>query len=548
MTSSLSRRDVLKAGAAVPAALALGLGGASSALGAPTRQEGGGGTLRFGYDQQTSYSHFMFLRDYAGGENIYSRIFANAKLLVLSQDRSTYEPDLAERWEFSEDGLTLTFFLRQGLTWHDGEPFTAADVEFTFLMQSMPGLGPDNMGNKFVNYFVGQKELIDGGTTMSGMHVIDDHTISFDLLKPINAELLYEQLNGSCIAPKHLLSQYLDRDKAKDILADPWATTEAHVGLGPFRVVEYVPDQYVVYEPFENYWKGKPKLDKLIYRSFADSQTVAAALENDEIDVGWIPESEFERMEKIESLYFHLAKTAAYHGTPFNTRQEALSDKRVRQALLMAIDRETLVAQIWKNATEVVHTPIEVPRFGESPNLIKYPYDPERAKQLLTEAGWDPERKLRWAVAELPADDTFFAAINDYWAAVGVQTEYQIKGQDDSVIMAPKWDFDLYRSAYGLGSPAAVALLLDNRSCTSVCPGLENPRMQELFDAYLEPKTEEEYQQIVYELQDIISDEVPTLILARISNIWGLNKRVTGLEPIYGVSNNWHMESVTVSG
>ncbi len=547
MTSNLSRRDVLKAIPAGTAALAVGLSGAGATLGAPALQETGGGTLTFGYDQQTSYSHFMFLRDYAGGENIYARIFANAKLLVLSKDRSIYEPDLAERWEFSEDGLTLTFYLRQGLTWHDGEPFTAADVEFTFLMQSMPGLGPDNMGNKFVSFFVGQKELIETGTTMSGMHVLDDYTISFDLLAPVNPETLYERLNGSCIAPKHLLSQYLDRDKAKDILADPWATTAAHVGLGPFRVVEYVPDQYVVYEPFENYWRGRPVLDKLIYRSFADSLTVSAALENDEIDVGWIPESEYERMQEIDSLYFHLAKTQAFHGSPFNTRQTALSDKRVRQALLLAVDREALVETIWKNATTVVHSPIDVPRFGDSPNLIKYPYDPERAKQLLTEAGWDPERKLRWTMGELPADDTLFAAINDYWAAVGVQTEYQIIGQDDSKMMAPEWDFDLYRSAYPLASPATVAGHLDARICTHSCPGLSNPRMEELFDAYLQVKTEDEYKQIVFELQDIISDEVPYLMLARIANIWGLNTRVTGLEPIYGVSNNWEMEKVTVT-
>lgn len=547
MTTHLSRRDVLKAIPAGTAALAVGLSGAGAALGAPARQETGGGTLTFGYDQQTSYSHFMFLRDYAGGENIYSRIFANAKLLTLSKDRSIYEPDLAERWEFSEDGLKLTFYLRQGLTWHDGEPFTAADVEFTFLMQSMPGLGPDNMGNKFVSFFVGQKELIEAGTTMSGMHVLDDYTISFDLLAPVNPETLYERLNGSCIAPKHLLSHYLDRDKAKDILADPWATTAAHVGLGPFRVVEYVPDQYVVYEPFENYWRGRPVLDKLIYRSFADSLTVSAALENDEIDVGWIPESEYERMQEIESLYFHLAKTQAFHGSPFNTRQAALSDKRVRQALLMAVDREALVETIWKNATTVVHSPIDVPRFGDSPNLIKYPYDPERAKQLLTEAGWDPERKLRWTMGELPADDTLFAAINDYWAAVGVQTEYQIIGQDDSKMMAPEWDFDLYRSAYPLASPATVAGHLDTRVCTHSCPGIVNPRMEKLFDEYIQVKTEDEYKQIVFELQDIISDEVPYLMLARIANIWGINKRVTGIEPIYGVSNNWEMEKVTVT-
>src|SRR5438105_10467337 len=104
------------------------------------------------------------------------------------------------------------------------------------------------------------------------------------------------------MAPKHILMPYLNRDKAKDILTSEWATTAKHVGMGPFKVVEYVPDQYIIYEPFADYYRGKPKLSKLIFRPFADALTMAASLEKKEIDVGMrLPATEVTRLKKNDS-------------------------------------------------------------------------------------------------------------------------------------------------------------------------------------------------------------------------------------------------------
>ena len=147
-------------------------------------------------------------------------------------------------------------------------------------------------------------------------------------------------------------------------------------------------------------------LDKLIYRSFADGQTMAAALENGEIDACAIPPTELERFKAMEHLNFRMnADNPSVGGTPINTRRGMLSDKRVRQALLYAIDREAINNTLLAGAGQVIDTRYEhPPRFGISPNMKTYPYDPDKAKELLEEAGWDGSQTLQWAVQAVPSN------------------------------------------------------------------------------------------------------------------------------------------------
>ena len=268
-----------------------------------------GGTLTFSVAQKTSYSHFMFLRHYAGGENIYSRTFPNAKLLTINHDQTDFIPDLAEKWEFSQDGKQLTFTLRKGLKWHDGQPFTSKDVNFTYHMIGIPGLGSTLMGSLFSGYITGMQEWIDGkADKIAGLSTPDDLTVVFALDDAFSHLTLFALFNQVCIAPDHILHEYLDRDKGKNILQSEWATTAKHVGIGPFRVTEYVPDQYIVYAPFADYYRGKPRLDKLIYRPFQDATTNAAALQNKEVDAGRLAATDYPRFQKFDFLNFNTAK------------------------------------------------------------------------------------------------------------------------------------------------------------------------------------------------------------------------------------------------
>ncbi|MGH2558832.1 MAG: ABC transporter substrate-binding protein [Thermomicrobiales bacterium] len=512
-----------------------------------------GGTLTLSVPQKTSFSHFMHMRHFAGGENIYSRTLANARLVTLNQDRSEFLGDLAERWEFSEDGMHLTFFLRQGLTWHDGEPFTSADVNFTYHMIGIPGVNSTLMGSLFSDYVVGMKEWIDGqAENISGLTMPDEYTVTFALHNAFSDLVLLTLFNQVCIAPNHVLSAYLDRTKGEEILRSEWATTANHIGLGPFKVVEYEPDQFIVYEPFENYYRGKPLLDQVIYRSYQDATTNAAALQNKEIDAARLPAVEYERFKEFDFLNFHENVSLTYSGTPFNTRQPYLN-KQVRQALFHAIDREAMAQTLYAGAVEVVHSPIAVPQYGDSPNLAKFEYDPERAQALLAEGGWDSSRKIRWAVAQIPdseQDQAYYAAINGFWEAVGVQAEFQVFGQDSTVLWGPGWDFDLYPSSYPIGIPASIAIHLDPRLASYVSAGFDTPEFVALWDAAQLQAPDEEMQATIWGLQEMIADEALSLMIVRSPDIWAVDKRVHGLTPAYfgyeADLYDWQLEKVWV--
>ncbi|MBX3010004.1 MAG: ABC transporter substrate-binding protein [Caldilineaceae bacterium] len=523
---------------------------AAAGAAAPAAGPAAGGTLNIGYGQKTSFSHLMHLRSYAGGETIYNRLMVQGKLVQLREPTKEFYPDLAESWEFAEDGMTLTFFLRQGLKWHDGEPFTAKDVEFTFLMAGLD-LGGYILTRYLAPYVVGVQEYIDAeAETISGLVVVDEYTVRFDLIKPVNGDLLLGAFNYTCMAPQHILSEYLNREKAQDILQSEWATTAKHVGIGPFKVVEYVADQYIVYEPYADYHFGAPKLSGLVYRSYQDRQTVAAAIEKQEIDVGWIPDTEYARMQALDYLTFRTPKATLTVGTVINGAQPHLQDKRVRQALLHAIDRDTIIAKIYAGASEKIDTLIQLPKFGDSPDLPRYDYDPEKAKQLLAEAGWDGQTPIRWLTDQIPSDTSIWDAINGYWAEVGVTGEFQINA-DLSAGRGPAYDFDLYWSSYPIGHPTEFASYFDSRSAESYYTGLDSPRYEELVDQSVLPLPDEEMKTVIYEMQELLADEARFLMICPTPNIWAINTRVHEILPIYAATgfNDWGgMQNVWVDG
>ena len=512
-----------------------------------------GGTLTLGVSQITSNSHLLHLRHYAGSENIYTRLLANARLITLDSDRVTFVGALAESFAFNDDATVITFTLRQGLTWHDDAPFTSRDVDFTYHMIGVPGVGPAVFGTTFNGAIVGMQEYIAGeADRISGVTVIDDFNISFEIFPNLNQWATLSLFNQICIAPDHILNQYLDWETGSSILESPWATTAEHVGIGPFKVVEYVADQFVRYEPFENYYNGKPLLAEVVYRPFADAVTLAAALENREIMVGRLPIGEVGRFENLDFLSIHSATSPSYQGTIFNARRPYLN-KQVRQALMYALDREAMAQVLYSGKVQVVHTPIEVPGIPESPTMMKFEYDPERATALLAEANWDPNQVIKWDVAAVPSDEAalaYYATINDFWSQVGVKADFNVFGQDTSLLWGPDWNFDLYPSAYPIGIPAWVGRGLDPRMAVGSSSGFDAEGFTGLWDAAQSNLTGDEEIAAIHALQDVVAEEALTLMIVRSPDIWGVGNNVHGLVPNYFPNEydlyDWHLEQVWV--
>jgi peptide/nickel transport system substrate-binding protein len=238
-------------------------------------------------------------------------------------------PALAESYEVSEDGKTVTFKLRQGVTWHDGEPFTSADVQFTVMeiLRKVHPRGPNSF-----------REVVSIDTP-------DAHTAVFNLANPAPYMLRALSAYESPMVPKHLLEGQDPRNS--DLATNP-------VGTGPFKFVEWQKGQYIRLDKNENYWKeGLPYLDRLVGRFIPDASTRTAAMENEEVmygAYGAIPNIDAVRLRDTEGFsvttdgYSMINPMALIE---FNTTIEPFNNAAIRKAVSLAIDREFLIENIW---------------------------------------------------------------------------------------------------------------------------------------------------------------------------------------------------------
>jgi peptide/nickel transport system substrate-binding protein len=291
--------------------------------------------------------------------------------------------DLADTWEASADKLTWTFNLRKGVTWHDGEPFTANDVKFSFDLCLNPKstLNPCQYGAPLYT-LVGAKDVQDGkATEISGVKVVDDNTITLtftapNALFPINISELF-------ILPQHAL-----KDIPVDTLktSDYWKTKQ--IGTGPFKWSNYTAGQSIELVAFDNYWRGRPKLDKIIRREFQDLAAGLLAFDAGELDFIYITADEVERETQNANATVIGAVSGVDNTIVLNwVKHPEFANVKFRQALEYAIDRQSIVDTIY-GGNAVLQGCIYA-----SPALLgsvePYPFDPAKAKALLAESGVD---------------------------------------------------------------------------------------------------------------------------------------------------------------
>ncbi|MGY4307894.1 peptide/nickel transport system substrate-binding protein [Bradyrhizobium sp. USDA 4369] len=280
-------------------------------------------------------------------------------------------PALAERWETAPDGLTITFHLRKNVSWHDGKPFTAADVKWT-LENVWKKLHPRNQATF---------------AKVTAVDTPDDHTVILRLSEPSIAILSSVNSNGAQVLPKHLY-------EGTDILSNPY--NNKPVGTGPFVFKEWSKGNYIVLERNPNYWdKGKPYLDRVIFKVIPDAGARSAAFEKGEVQYGVlspVPLKEAERLGKLPNVRVH---TQGYEWlspwlfADFNVERPYLKDVRVRRALAHAIDRNAIANVVWLGFATPATSPVpsSVAQFHDK-DVPKYDFDPKQAEALLDDAGF----------------------------------------------------------------------------------------------------------------------------------------------------------------
>lgn len=329
----------------------------ATGTGAPstTAQPNTGGTLRFAIDTEPErLNPILSDLDPISDQLLFNGLTRYGKDFVP-------EPDLAERWEISADGLVYTFFLRDAVTWHDGTPFTAEDVKFTYDAITGPDVTP---GKKFFYNEVASTE------------VVNPLTVRITLKNPINAFLGRASLG---IAPKHLL-------QGKNLNEDGF--NQNPVGTGPFKFVQWRPGEFVELDRNPAYHRGPAKLDKIIVSFVEDATARAVQLQADEIDGAWLPPVLASQFEGADDVTLYLWKSHDGRDITLNFYANSLfADKRVRQALNVAIDREAVLDSVFKGKGVVGWSPFHRTAFEAAAGepVVR---DLARAAQLMTDAGW----------------------------------------------------------------------------------------------------------------------------------------------------------------
>ena len=459
-------------------------------------------------------------------------------LLDLDEDLN-FQPMLADSVT-TEDNRNFIVHIDENAAWSDGTPVTAEDVEFTFLRLASPVIANPTL---MLYAFEGVNDdgfVEEGAESVEGVKVLDEKTVQFTTKYPI-ALTTFQNTYAFYLhtLPKHILGQYSE----EELSTLDWFN-HPDVVSGPYRVTAYDVDHYISYTANEQYWKGAPKIEKLNF-NILDSSQIYAGLQSGEIDVTHhtmtaIPQEDYENIEALENV-------SVVYGSPVTNQSVFIQtanipDERVRQALVYAIDRNQILEQLMKGHGEIVDGFLSSasPFYDES--ITPMAYDPEKAKALLAEAGWDGSQTLRFYVNS--GDGTFVNAAQvmaTQWTAVGIKTEIQTVDLATLMTIAGTTDYDLFAVQYTYAPvdpyPDIAWLLGGEGSWT----GYGNEEINEALAATQTSGSIEEMKQYYSVVDKKVQEEVPMFSAYIISGQGAVNKRLTGVNAnVYGFFINVH--------
>ncbi|MFJ7977555.1 ABC transporter substrate-binding protein [Peribacillus sp. JNUCC 23] len=280
--------------------------------------------------------------------------------LTKPTEKNEIVADLATDWKISPDQLTYTFTLRDDAKWQDGKPVTAEDVKFTLDKIRDPKTNSPISGD-----FNEIKEV----------NVLEENQVQITLSNPFPP--LLDKLKVG-IVPKHILQ---DEDiNTTDFNQNP-------VGNGPFKLKEWANDHTITVERSETYYGVKPKLDEVVFKPIPDANTRALQLKTGEIDLALMEPNQLASVKENDDFTVKTISTADYRAVMYNFRNPLFKDARIRQAMNLGIDREAIVSGMLANKGEPAYGPLQK-SWANAPQKDMYTYQPEKANQLLEEAGW----------------------------------------------------------------------------------------------------------------------------------------------------------------
>jgi ABC-type transport system substrate-binding protein len=524
------------AAAATPAAAA------TAARAAQTGSAGGQISI-----QWTKPVTFNPLYSTAGSEQGVERLIYGA--LVRVNDKLEAVPDLAEKVDVSPDATTYTFTLRKGINFSDGQPLTSKDVRFTFERA---------VDKRAATYWRGRLLDIQGATeygdqqapNISGLETPDDYTVKMTLRHPDSTWLLtLGDFSGLCILPEHTL-----KDVAPDQLQPHPFSLNPNVSAGAFQFVQYQTDQYAELKRNDSYGGTKAKLDRIFFKILL-ADAALAQMERGELDLMIVPTSEMDRMKKVPTLTIVSVPSPSIDFLAVNMARDYLQDKRIRQAMQYAIDRESIVKAIYQGEAQVVNQTIIGPDWMGMPDLNMYPFSPDKAKQLLKDAGWDGSHSLQILYTPgIKERDAYMPILQQQFKEVGIGMDIVSAEAVEVTRRRNAGEFDLVQVGGGIfrQDPNVSGKYMETVNWVPAGGNYghyTNARLDELFPKGRSTADLNQRKQIYTEAATIMNDELPWIYLWSPNSIFAVSKRLVGFKPpSYATHDMWNADDWTVSG
>ncbi|MEM1619994.1 MAG: ABC transporter substrate-binding protein [Fervidicoccaceae archaeon] len=456
-------------------------------------------------------------------------------LLRFDEQFNPY-PGLAERWEISPDGKEFTFYLVKNATWHDGTPFTAQDVKFTFE-------------RVLARYHPREREVL---RTLDRVEVLDEYTVKFFFKEP-NAVFLYTlNVHNAPILPKHLLEPYADNMTAAPFNSKP-------VGTGPFRFVEWKKGEYVRLERNPNYYlPGLPYLDGIVTRIFRDAVSAVLALEKGEVDYitgYYMPLSEAKRLQGSKDIV--LTDRGTTITSPiflmfYNIHKAPLNNLEFRKAVAYAINRQEILDKVFFGFGRIATGPIPSSSWAYTGDVEKYEFNPEKAKQILDSLGFrdidnDGFREFpngTKLVLTFPYNsgvaihERTAQLVADMLRNVGIKVE--LKAYDEATLTTTVYsrrEFDLAVERFSTGPDPVVGigrLFLSTYAFSGVpfsnsAVSYNNSEVDKLLTEASRVVDRTIRKQLFEEFQRIVARDLPYLPLVEVSDVAAIRSNVRNL-------------------
>ncbi|GAA0437838.1 MAG: oligopeptide ABC transporter substrate-binding protein [Bacillota bacterium] len=480
--------------------------------------------------------------------------------LITYDEELKPQPNVAD-WK-TEDNQHYTFTFQKGVKWHNGEELTVHD--WVFAIETLAH--PDYDGPRYTNVqtIKGVPEFKAGeADEIEGIHVVNDYEIeiTFDKARVNNLENLWtyplsrKEFEGIPVA---------EMSESPQVRQKP-------IGIGPFKVKEIIPGESIQFEAFDDYWQGKPHLDSIVLKVI-DPSLVVGELENNQLDMTAFHPSNFESIQALDntdvirapglSYYYVGFRLGTWDGEKNVMDYEKYHDKQLRKAMAYAIDRESWINEFFFGLGQPVNRPIPTAHWisADDSDVTVYNYDPEKAKELLDEAGYvdvnddgireDPngeEFKVKFShyATQNPTFEARAKALTQYWNDVGLATKLEMPEANLYYEQLEEADesMEVFFGGWSTGTDPDPTALWGSDQLWNYPRWVNEKNDQLLADAIdinVVGQDQEKRKQIYMEWQKNVSEEVPMITIAELEEVMAVNTRVQGVEMDVSGLNSSH--------